>query len=424
MKAAVEKTNRPEVVGGLGGFAGLFALDTAKYRTPAAGVVHRRRRHEDRPGPAAGPARHRRHRPGRDGRRRPGRLRRRAAVPPGLRGLRQGRARADRRDRHRHRRRLHAGRRRPGRRRDRRARRPDGRRRVRPRRDGGRRGRGRRRPRARSGCAPATSSSRWRRPASTPTATRWSAGSSPPPAWTCTATPAGLDRPLGEELLEPTRIYAQDCLALVERARRRRACTRSRTSPAAGWPATPRGSCPTGLEAVLDRGTWALPAAVRLMEEHGVPRTESERAFNCGVGMVAAVAADVADAVVAQLTAARRPGLGGRGGPRTGRRRRERPPGEHLPLTPAGLSAQTSRRPRDDTAAPARHCGVGSLRPRGSAADHRGLAAQSSSASSSAQRSAYSSSSSSSSSVARAGGGVRRRRTGQFALQRGEVGVG
>src|SRR3712207_8943971 len=30
-----------------------------------------------------------------------------------------------------------------------------------------------------------------------------------------TATPAGLDRPLGEVLLEPTRVYALDCLALV-----------------------------------------------------------------------------------------------------------------------------------------------------------------------------------------------------------------
>jgi phosphoribosylformylglycinamidine cyclo-ligase len=55
---------------------------------------------------------------------------------------------------------------------------------------------------------------------------------------------------------------------------------------------------------VLDRSTWALPAAVRLMEEHGVPREESERAFNCGVGMVAAVAADAADAALAQLAAA------------------------------------------------------------------------------------------------------------------------
>src|SRR4051794_34309422 len=34
MRAAVEKTNRPEVVGGLGGFAGLFALDVQKYRRP------------------------------------------------------------------------------------------------------------------------------------------------------------------------------------------------------------------------------------------------------------------------------------------------------------------------------------------------------------------------------------------------------
>ena len=35
-----------------------------------------------------------------------------------------------------------------------------------------------------------------------------------------------------------------------------------------------------------------------------MPREESERAFNCGVGMVAAVSADAADAAVAQLSAA------------------------------------------------------------------------------------------------------------------------
>jgi phosphoribosylformylglycinamidine cyclo-ligase len=34
MKSSVAKTRRPEVVGGLGGFAGLFRLDTAKYRKP------------------------------------------------------------------------------------------------------------------------------------------------------------------------------------------------------------------------------------------------------------------------------------------------------------------------------------------------------------------------------------------------------
>jgi phosphoribosylformylglycinamidine cyclo-ligase len=58
---------------------------------------------------------------------------------------------------------------------------------------------------------------------------------------------------------------------------------------------------PEGLEAVLDRATWALPPAVRLLEEHGVPRAESERAFNCGVGMVAAVAGEQAERAVALL---------------------------------------------------------------------------------------------------------------------------
>jgi phosphoribosylformylglycinamidine cyclo-ligase len=34
MKSSVARATRPEVVGGLGGFAGLFRLDTAKYRRP------------------------------------------------------------------------------------------------------------------------------------------------------------------------------------------------------------------------------------------------------------------------------------------------------------------------------------------------------------------------------------------------------
>ena len=67
---------------------------------------------------------------------------------------------------------------------------------------------------------------------------------------------------------------------------------------------------PAGLEAVLDRGTWALPAAVRLMEEHGVPREESERAFNCGVGMVAAVAAGRRGRRAGPADRGRGPGLG------------------------------------------------------------------------------------------------------------------
>jgi phosphoribosylformylglycinamidine cyclo-ligase len=113
-------------------------------------------------------------------------------------------------------------------------------------------------------------------------------------------TPPGLDRPLGEVLLEPTRIYARDCLAMVERHGVDGVHAFAHIT-GGGLAGNTARVVPEELEAVLDRGTWALPAVVRLLEEHGVPRGESERAFNCGVGMVAVVAPAVADAVVAQL---------------------------------------------------------------------------------------------------------------------------
>jgi phosphoribosylformylglycinamidine cyclo-ligase len=116
-----------------------------------------------------------------------------------------------------------------------------------------------------------------------------------------TSTPAGLDRPLGDVLLEPTRIYALDCLALVERFGVEGVHAYAHIT-GGGLAGNTARVVPDGLEAVLDRSTWELPAAVRLLEQHGVPRTESERAFNCGVGMVAAVAPDVADDVVSTLT--------------------------------------------------------------------------------------------------------------------------
>ncbi|MGY1695078.1 phosphoribosylformylglycinamidine cyclo-ligase [Geodermatophilus sp. SYSU D00814] len=116
------------------------------------------------------------------------------------------------------------------------------------------------------------------------------------------ATPAGLDRPLGDVLLEPTRIYALDCLALVTELGVEGVHAFAHVT-GGGLAGNTARVVPDGLAAVLDRGTWALPAAVALLEEHGVPRAESERAFNCGVGMVAVVAAEAADAAVGLLTA-------------------------------------------------------------------------------------------------------------------------
>ncbi|MGY1806598.1 phosphoribosylformylglycinamidine cyclo-ligase [Blastococcus sp. SYSU D00669] len=115
------------------------------------------------------------------------------------------------------------------------------------------------------------------------------------------AAPHGLDRPLGDVLLEPTRIYARDCLALVEELGVEGVHAFAHIT-GGGLAGNTARVVPAGLAAVLDRGTWALPAAVRLLEEHGVPRAESERAFNCGVGMVAVVRAADADRAVSSLT--------------------------------------------------------------------------------------------------------------------------
>lgn len=118
-----------------------------------------------------------------------------------------------------------------------------------------------------------------------------------------------LGRTLGEELLEPTRVYAADVLDLA------------RTFPVNGEDgATGHGVrgfshvtggglaanlarvLPADLQATVDRSTWSLPPVFRLVAELGnVPQPDLERTLNLGVGMVAIVDPTVADAAVAHL---------------------------------------------------------------------------------------------------------------------------
>jgi phosphoribosylformylglycinamidine cyclo-ligase len=96
--------------------------------------------------------------------------------------------------------------------------------------------------------------------------------------------PAGLSRPLGEELLTPTRIYARDCLALAE------SCDVHAFAhiTGGGIAANLARVLPRGADAVLDRATWSpQPVFGLLAESGGLPPEEMERVFNMGVGMVA-----------------------------------------------------------------------------------------------------------------------------------------
>lgn len=118
-----------------------------------------------------------------------------------------------------------------------------------------------------------------------------------------------LGRTLGEELLEPTRVYAGDCLSLMRTLNTE---PESPEAPLRGFSHVTGGGLaanlarvlPTGLAATVDRGTWELPPIFSLIGQLGkVPQDDLERTLNVGVGMVAIVAPDAAADAIAHLNA-------------------------------------------------------------------------------------------------------------------------
>ncbi|HET8604491.1 MAG TPA: phosphoribosylformylglycinamidine cyclo-ligase [Marmoricola sp.] len=107
-----------------------------------------------------------------------------------------------------------------------------------------------------------------------------------------------LGRTLGEELLEPTRIYAKACLAL---ARTTQTHAMSHVT-GGGLAANLERVLPAGVCATLDRSTWSLPPVFALVRDTGrIGRDDLERTLNCGVGMVAVVAAEDGERAVGVL---------------------------------------------------------------------------------------------------------------------------
>jgi phosphoribosylformylglycinamidine cyclo-ligase len=109
-----------------------------------------------------------------------------------------------------------------------------------------------------------------------------------------------LGRALGEELLTPTRIYARDCLALAAE------CDVHAYAHVTGGGLAENQArvLPPGTDAVLERGTWRPPPVFGVLASRGgVPSREMERVFNMGVGMTAVVARADADLALRLLTA-------------------------------------------------------------------------------------------------------------------------
>lgn len=94
-------------------------------------------------------------------------------------------------------------------------------------------------------------------------------------------------RPLGDWLLEPTRIYVKPLLAL-HRALDIHAMAHI---TGGGLPGNLPRLLPAGTRAVLSEQSWQWPPVFRwLMNQGGVAKDEMYRTFNCGIGMAVVVA--------------------------------------------------------------------------------------------------------------------------------------
>ncbi|MEU6945745.1 phosphoribosylformylglycinamidine cyclo-ligase [Streptomyces sp. NPDC046332] len=107
-----------------------------------------------------------------------------------------------------------------------------------------------------------------------------------------------LGRTLGEELLEPTKIYSLDCLALTRTAE----VHAFSHITGGGLAANLARVIPDGLHATVDRSTWAPGAIFDLVGKAGkVERLELEKTLNMGVGMMAVVPAESVEVALATL---------------------------------------------------------------------------------------------------------------------------
>ncbi len=108
----------------------------------------------------------------------------------------------------------------------------------------------------------------------------------------------GLSRPIGEELLIPTKIYVKPLLNLIK------------SFPIHGMAHITGGGItdnlprviPAGCKAVIRRGSWPVHPIFKVLQDAGnVAEEEMLRTFNNGIGMILAVPPRVVEGVIAQL---------------------------------------------------------------------------------------------------------------------------
>ncbi len=108
--------------------------------------------------------------------------------------------------------------------------------------------------------------------------------------------PGDLGRTLGDELLIPTQIYVRSILD------HRPMLKGAAHITGGGLTGNIPRMLPEGRQAVLDRGSWRVPPIFALLQARGgLTEVEMLRTFNCGLGLVVAAAPEHADAVAAGM---------------------------------------------------------------------------------------------------------------------------
>ena len=108
-----------------------------------------------------------------------------------------------------------------------------------------------------------------------------------------------LGKTIGEALLTPTRIYVKPLLKLIDEVGIN---TVSHITGGGFYENVPR-MLPDGLKAVINKGSWEVLPIFDIMQEKGdIPEDDMYNTFNMGIGMIVAVDSDKADAAVKCLT--------------------------------------------------------------------------------------------------------------------------
>ena len=101
------------------------------------------------------------------------------------------------------------------------------------------------------------------------------------------------DEPAGVRLLTPTRIYVKSCLAILSGARQEGGFKALAHITGGGLLENLPRVLPDDTAAAIDAGSWPLPPVFAwLASAGGMESREMARTFNCGIGMIAVVAAE------------------------------------------------------------------------------------------------------------------------------------